>query len=681
MIATVHTGGASFKGVVDYCLSEGRAREDERDELRGEDRGQDKAGRVAWSETRNVAAEDPQQAARVMAATASRSEELKELAGVKAGGRALEKPVCHYSLSWAKDEKPGLKEMGQAVTESLEKMGLADRQAVMIAHRDTAQPHVHVVVNRVSVEDGRAAKLGNSYLKLSRWAEGYEREQGRIRCPQRVENNAGRDRGEWVRCASMKPGRYRRGPGRESEIRRRHIPAGRNAARDEAASLGRRQFVRNLEQGQRQQWGQLYRRHEQERRQLSQDWGSLQGRVRQWRAQGKHWDELAGAIRGKSQVRAEWEQGIEGQHRRERAALVRDHGLESRRVEHEWAAVDRQREQEAARGREPGPAQQQQERKPAKSNEEHSRKIAAARVKQSGPSVGPQRPERTQESAVDRQREAEAERQREQEAAQQREAELRRAQEAADAAERELVRQREAAAAEQERAAAAKKAKKLKVHPDVQRLWDQYGKKAEGEVWGGPSEDAAWVRDRKALAGQWNEEKEKAAVEEGRQSKARGDLVPLHERWEPPKKKKEGLVSRILSARREAAAEQQAKQEKEAWETSRPEREAAERARRAWHIESNPAFETFSVRERRLMVNLWDKRFPMPERIEKPAVRERRIEEVSTKMNRDAFHSRELALDRPKREAMLERAVARQPEQQQERTRDPGPTRDYGPSR
>ena len=48
MIATVHTGGASFKGVVDYCLSEGRARENERDEQRGEDRSQDKAGRVEW---------------------------------------------------------------------------------------------------------------------------------------------------------------------------------------------------------------------------------------------------------------------------------------------------------------------------------------------------------------------------------------------------------------------------------------------------------------------------------------------------------------------------------------------------------------------------------------------------------------------------------------------------------
>ena len=146
------------------------------------------------------------------------------------------------------------------------------------------------------------------------------------------------------------------------------------------------------------------------------------------------------------------------------------------------------------------------------------------------------------------------------------------------------------------------------------------------------------------------------------------------------KPKKEGLVKRFISARREVAAERQAKQEKEAWETSRPEREAAERARRAWHIENNPAFETLSMRERRVMVNLWDERFPMPERIEKPAERERRIEEVSTKMNRDAFHSRELALDRPKREAMLERLISRQPEQQQERTRDLGPTKDYGPS-
>ena len=659
MIATVHKGGGSFKGVVDYCLSEGRAREDERDE-----RGEDKAGRVAWSETRNVAAEDPRQAARVMAATASRSEDLKQLAGVKAGGRALEKPVCHYSLSWGKDEKPNLQEMGRAVTESLEKMGLADRQAVMIAHRDTEHPHVHVVVNRVSVEDGRAAKLGNSYLKLSRWAERYEREQGRIRCPQRVENNAGRDRGEWVRCASMKPGRYRRGPRRESEIRRRHSPAGRNA-RDVAAAMGRRQFVRNLEQGQRQQWGQLYRRHEQERRKLSQDWGSLQGRVRQWRAQGKHWDELAGAIRGKSQVRAEWEQGIEWQNRRERAVLVRDHGLESRRVEQEWAAVGRRREQEAARGREPGPSQQQQERKPAKNNEEHFRKIADDPIKPSGPSVGPQRPEREQDAVAARQRAAEAARQREQEAARQREAE------------RELMRQREAAAA-LERAEAAEKAKIARDRPAVVTVEEIVAQRSAAIE----AEGAAWLSDKKARAGQWSEEKEKAAQEEGRQSEAKKEkVIPLHERWAPPKK--EGLVKRIISARREAAAERQREQDNKAWETSRPEREQQERARRAWIVVESPYFQKLPVGQQHEIGARWDEKFPPPHEIESPWEREKRIDTVMRGMNQAAYDRRQWDLDAPKRarEAAWRAKIALEREQQPTRTRNPGPMRDYGPSR
>ena len=33
-------------------------------------------------------------------------------------GRKLEKPVCHYSLSWAKDEKPERPEMMRAAEES-----------------------------------------------------------------------------------------------------------------------------------------------------------------------------------------------------------------------------------------------------------------------------------------------------------------------------------------------------------------------------------------------------------------------------------------------------------------------------------------------------------------------------------------------------------------------------------
>ena len=46
-----------------------------------------------------------------MAATAEAPPDLKHLAGGAATGRKLEKPVCHYSLSWAKDERPDRQEM------------------------------------------------------------------------------------------------------------------------------------------------------------------------------------------------------------------------------------------------------------------------------------------------------------------------------------------------------------------------------------------------------------------------------------------------------------------------------------------------------------------------------------------------------------------------------------------
>ena len=64
------------------------------------------------------------------------------------------------------------------------------------------------------------------------------------------------------------------------------------------------------------------------------------------------------AMRGKAQVRTQWEQVMEWEQRRERAELVREHGRQSQGAEQQWAAV-----------------QQQQERKPAKTNEEYYRQL------------------------------------------------------------------------------------------------------------------------------------------------------------------------------------------------------------------------------------------------------------------------------------------------------------------
>ena len=79
-----------------------------------------------------------------------------------------------------------------------------------MAHRD-GHPHVHVIVNRVDAESGKAAGFSRSKLRLSQWAEGYEQGQGWIRYSRRVANNVRRRRGERVRDrVSVSTGRHRR---------------------------------------------------------------------------------------------------------------------------------------------------------------------------------------------------------------------------------------------------------------------------------------------------------------------------------------------------------------------------------------------------------------------------------------------------------------------------------------
>jgi len=222
MVPKIHASGGSFRGVMAYCLGDKRIEKPERDDDPSRDpaererlqrewkewqrqqaeRPQYWAGevskRVAWTETLNLDTDKPRQAARRMAATASYSQELKRQAGIPAGGRRLEKPVCHYTLNWKEGETPARREMVKAVQESLEALGMADRQAVVVSHKDGKCAHVHVVVNRVSWEDGRAAKLSRSRKELSKWAERWEKERGEVQCKRRVEHNRIRATGKAV---------------------------------------------------------------------------------------------------------------------------------------------------------------------------------------------------------------------------------------------------------------------------------------------------------------------------------------------------------------------------------------------------------------------------------------------------------------------------------------------------
>lgn len=187
MVPKLHAKGRSFRGAAAYLLHDkGRART---------------ADRVAWTQTRNLATDDPQVAWRIMAATALDQARLKERAGVKNSGRRSADSVLHLTLSWHPDEKEALtrEEMLRAAYGAIRALKAEDRQTLVVCHSDEPQPHLHVLLNRVSPEDGRILPSSKEKLELSRWAEGYERERGPVLCQERAINNAARKRGEFIR--------------------------------------------------------------------------------------------------------------------------------------------------------------------------------------------------------------------------------------------------------------------------------------------------------------------------------------------------------------------------------------------------------------------------------------------------------------------------------------------------
>ena len=183
MVPKVAKSGASFKGAALYYLHDKQANTNER---------------VAFTVTVNLPTNDPDRAVGHMIETAELAQELKREAGLKSG-RKLQKPVYAYSLAWHPTEAPTKAEQIEAAKQTLAVLGLSNRQALIVAHTDREHPHVHVIVNRVCPETGRAAVTSQDRLKLSRWAEAYEKVHGKVFCYARVENNAARSQGQWRR--------------------------------------------------------------------------------------------------------------------------------------------------------------------------------------------------------------------------------------------------------------------------------------------------------------------------------------------------------------------------------------------------------------------------------------------------------------------------------------------------
>jgi Ti-type conjugative transfer relaxase TraA len=107
--------------------------------------------------------------------------------------RQCEKDCVHLSLSWSPGENPSREDMESSARGALKAIGMENAKAVFAAHNDEDYSHIHVVASKLNPDTGRAYDLKGNYLKLSRWAQAYEREHGGVVCLRREDANELRD--------------------------------------------------------------------------------------------------------------------------------------------------------------------------------------------------------------------------------------------------------------------------------------------------------------------------------------------------------------------------------------------------------------------------------------------------------------------------------------------------------
>jgi Ti-type conjugative transfer relaxase TraA len=178
--------GKGVTGAVRYILGEGRHPET------GDPKkiGPDQISRVGWISGVNFGfgvetPEDAELARRIMEFDA-----LNQTSRTK----RCEKDCVHLSLGWRPGEEPSREQMEAAARDALKAIGMENAKAIFSSHNDEDYSHVHIVASKINPETGRAYDLKGNYLKLSRWAEQYERDHsGGIICTRREEANRLRD--------------------------------------------------------------------------------------------------------------------------------------------------------------------------------------------------------------------------------------------------------------------------------------------------------------------------------------------------------------------------------------------------------------------------------------------------------------------------------------------------------
>jgi hypothetical protein len=150
--------------------------------------------RMEWIEARNLPTRDPRTVSLLMRATAAQSDRVQ-------------KPVYHLAISFDPGDPVDQTTMRQVAERLLADLGLQEHQALVVAHRDTGHPHLHVMLNRVHPETGRAWDPKNDYLQIERSLRIQERELGFREVPGHHHALAGQDRPD--RADSLTTGQQR----------------------------------------------------------------------------------------------------------------------------------------------------------------------------------------------------------------------------------------------------------------------------------------------------------------------------------------------------------------------------------------------------------------------------------------------------------------------------------------
>lgn len=114
----------------------------------------------------------------VMTNCLSRETAAAEMEAVANQNGRIKNPVYHAVVSWRENENPTDQQMFEAAAHLQEKLGMAEHQYFYAIHHDTGNNHIHLSINRVHPETGKAQHMSGDRYKIMEAMRELEIKQG-----------------------------------------------------------------------------------------------------------------------------------------------------------------------------------------------------------------------------------------------------------------------------------------------------------------------------------------------------------------------------------------------------------------------------------------------------------------------------------------------------------------------